>query len=88
MSKQTRTIEYIGEILPDGHISLPDEVMEKLDLISYHKVKVTIVLVDIPQASDEKKGWDIFRLLGRDAAGGKLTNASVNHDKYIYGKEK
>jgi len=87
MSKQTRTIEYTGEILPDGHISLPDEVIEKLDLISHHKVKVTITL-DLPHTPDEEKGWDIFRLLGRDAPGGKLTNASVNHDKYIYGKEK
>ena len=87
MSEKTKTIEYIGEILPDGHISLPDEIMGKLDLVSHNKVKVTITL-DIPQASDEKKGWDIFKLLGRDAADGKLTNASVNHDKYIYGKEK
>lgn len=87
MAKPTRTIEYIGEILPDGHISLPDEVMEKLDLISHHKVKVTITL-DTPHTLDEEKGWDIFRLIGRDASGGKLTNASVNHDKYIYGKGK
>jgi len=87
MSKQTITIEYVGEILPDGHISLPDEVMEKLDLISHDKVKVSITL-NIPHTSDEKKGWDIFRLLGHDAPGGKLANASANHDRYIYGKEK
>jgi len=33
-----------------------------------------------------KKGRDVFRLLGRDASKGKLENASVKHDEYIYGK--
>ncbi len=33
-----------------------------------------------------KKGWDVFRLLGRDALKGKLEDASVRHNEYIYGK--
>jgi hypothetical protein len=35
-----------------------------------------------------QKGWEVFRRLGKDAIGGKLSNASTNHDKYLYGKEK
>ena len=33
----------------------------------------------------EKKGWNILKELGENAAEGKLENPSVNHDKYIYG---
>lgn len=87
MSGKLKTIEYIGKILPDGHLSLPDEIREELDLNFRQDVRVTIT-VDIPHTSEEKKGWDVFRLLGRDASNGKLENASVKHDEYIYGKNR
>ncbi len=38
------------------------------------------------QASE--KGWDIFEFLGNDAAEGCLKNASEDHDRYLYGKQK
>jgi len=79
-----RTIEYIGEILPDGHLSIPDEVKEELDQYKSNDLKITITVV----SSDQKRGWEIFRQMGKNAESGTLSNASVDHDKYLYGKSK
>lgn len=35
---------------------------------------------------DEETGWGVFLSLGQDAPKGKLQDASVNHDRYLYGK--
>ncbi len=32
-------------------------------------------------------GWDIFRSLGQDAPSGRLSNAAIEHDRYLYGKK-
>jgi len=32
------------------------------------------------------KGWEVFRSLGCDAQPGRLPNAAVEHDRYLYGK--
>jgi hypothetical protein len=34
------------------------------------------------------RGWKIFQNMGRNAQPGKLPNASVDHDRYLYGKGK
>jgi bifunctional DNA-binding transcriptional regulator/antitoxin component of YhaV-PrlF toxin-antitoxin module len=113
-----KVIEYIGEVLPDGHLSIPDEVRKELDLSPHCNVKIIINVETshvLNEASHEitaspreingcskssstaiisrgeqsgQKGWEVFRRLGKDAIGGKLSNASTNHDKYLYGKEK
>ncbi|MBM3235897.1 hypothetical protein FJZ31_06315 [Candidatus Poribacteria bacterium] len=93
-----KVIEYIGEVLPDGHLSIPDEVRRELDLSPHCNVKI-IINVETSHVLNEadheitaeqigQKGWEVFRRLGKDAIGGKLSNASTNHDKYLYGKEK
>jgi hypothetical protein len=84
MSKTEKIIEYIGEILPDGHLSIPDEVRKELDQYETDDLKITITILP----SDEKRGWEIFRQMGRNAESGTLPNASVDHDKYLYGKSK
>ncbi len=33
------------------------------------------------------KGWEVFRSLGADAQPGQLSNAAVEHDRYLYGKK-
>jgi len=38
------------------------------------------------EASGPEKGWNVFRSLGRDAQPGQLSNAAVEHDRYLYGK--
>jgi hypothetical protein len=85
MSVKTRKkIEYIGEILPDGHLSIPDEIKKELELHKSDNLKITLTLL----SSDEKRGWEIFRQMGRNAESGTLPNAWVDHDKYLYGKPK
>jgi hypothetical protein len=81
-----KVIEYIGEVLPDGHLSLPDEVQKQLGLSLHRSVKVTIAVED-SRVLDEKKGWEAFRRMGQDAADSKLPNASTKHDQYLYGKK-
>ena len=41
-----KTEEYIAEVMPDGHLSIPETVTKELDLKPHAKVKVTIEKVD------------------------------------------
>ena len=38
------------------------------------------------ERQESQKGWEVFRSLGRDAQPGRLSNAAVEHDRYLYGK--
>jgi len=38
------------------------------------------------ERQESAKGWEVFRSLGRDAQPGRLPNAAVEHDRYLYGK--
>lgn len=40
------------------------------------------------QPNSSAMAWGIFRSLGKDAKVGKLPNAAVEHDRYLYGKGK
>lgn len=35
-------IEYIAEVLPDGHLSLPENIIKKLKLKAHSKLRVQI----------------------------------------------
>jgi hypothetical protein len=37
-----KAIEYIAEILPDGHLSVPDSVIKKFNLKSRSKLRISI----------------------------------------------
>ena len=39
---KTKSVAYLAVILPDGHLSIPDEIRKKLKHISKKKVKVSI----------------------------------------------
>jgi hypothetical protein len=43
---------------------------------------------DEAEQPESPKGWEIFRSLGYDAQSGRLPNAAVEHDRYLYGKER
>lgn len=47
-----KAYEYFGEVLSDGHLSLPEELKEKLKTDS--KVRVMLLL------DDEETAWDKF----------------------------
>ena len=40
----TKSIEYLADLLPDGHLSIPDKIRKKLKGISNKKVRVRIEL--------------------------------------------
>ena len=89
-----KVIEYIGEILPDGHLGR--EIRKELGLSPHHNVRITItvetsraldeVVHEVTAERSEQKGWEVFRRLGQDSIGGKLSDASTRHDHYLYGK--
>jgi hypothetical protein len=39
------------------------------------------------ERQESSKGWEVFRSLGCDAQSGRLPNAAVEHDRYLYGKK-
>ena len=45
-----KAYEYYGEILPDGHLSLPEDLKEKLKADS--KIRVMLLL------DEDEKAWD------------------------------
>ena len=45
-----KAYEYYGEILPDGHLSLPEDLKNKLKADS--KIRVMLLL------DEDEKGWD------------------------------
>jgi hypothetical protein len=77
--------EYIGNVLPDGHLSVPEEVRQALALEPHTQIQVTIRLLQ-PDAEQVQKAWMAFRHLGQDAGPGRLPDASTQHDRYLYGK--
>ena len=80
-----KVIEYIAEVLPDGSLTLPDNIRKELG--SQTQVKVTLA-VETPSTIDAQKGWQIFKTLGKDAVAGKLSNTSTKHDEYLYSTRK
>jgi len=82
-----RVIEYVGEILPDGHLCVPEEVRQVLASAAYTQLQVTLRLLQ-PEAEQLQAAWEAFRQLGQDAVPGHLPDAAVSHDQYLYGKER
>ena len=40
------------------------------------------------ERQESTRGWEVFRSLGSDAEPGRLSNAAIEHDRYLYGKER
>lgn len=78
--------EYVGEVLGDGHLSLPEAVREELGLQPSARVQVVL---SVPEADSEavREAWELFQEMGRDAAAGCLPNAATEHDRYLYGRK-
>jgi hypothetical protein len=80
-----QVIEYVGEILPDGHLSVPEEVRQTLTSMAYTQLQVTIRLLQ-PQGEQMQAAWAAWQRLGQDATPGCLADAAAAHDRYLYGK--
>ncbi len=44
------TLNYIGEVMPDGHISLPEHIAAILNLRPQSRIKVTIERLEKAQS--------------------------------------
>jgi len=44
-------------------------------------------VMDEVERRESPTGWEVFRSLGRDAQPGRLANAAVEHDRYLYEKK-
>ncbi len=40
----TEPVEYLADLLPDGHLSIPEKIRKKLERVSKKKVRVCIDL--------------------------------------------
>lgn len=40
----TEPVEYVADLLPDGHLSIPEKIRKKLERVSKKKVRVSIDL--------------------------------------------
>jgi len=46
-----KNLEYIAEILPDGHLSIPEAISKKLNLKSHTKYRISILPIDTKKKS-------------------------------------
>jgi hypothetical protein len=50
-----KTFEYITQILPDGHIPIPEAILKKLNLKTQSKIRISISRIE-----NQKKGLAYF----------------------------
>jgi len=84
-------IEYEGEVLPDGELSIPEEVRQRLAATPHASVRVTIQILTAlrtPVPAQTEDAWEAFDQLGQSRDPGRLPEASVRHDEYLYGKKR
>ncbi len=82
-----RHAEYTGEVLEDGHLSLPEAVRKQLNLQPAELVQVVISVPENRKTAAED-AWNLFRAMGQNAVSGRLKNASTEHDRYLYSSER
>jgi len=84
-------IEYEGEVLPDGNLPIPQEVRQQLAATPHTMVRVIIQILPTSQtiaAEQREDAWEAFDQLGQSLEPGRLPDASVRHDEYLYGKKR
>jgi len=82
MTKTIQAIYSDGQIRPLETLELPEGTSLK-------------IVVDMPEAvgkpdvqGSAEAAWDVFRSLGRNAQPGQLADPSIEHDRYLYGKQR
>ncbi|NOZ04859.1 MAG: hypothetical protein GXP41_00695 [Chloroflexi bacterium] len=56
-------------------------------LVLPKEIRILPISDEADASQTTPRGWDVFRSLGRDAQPGKLPNAAVDHDHYLYSKK-
>ncbi len=64
-----KAVEYLANVLSDGHLSIPDEIRKKLKHISKKKVKVSIEVVSLHGVKRKHPAFGIWadRLSGKSS---------------------
>ena len=60
-----RVIAYVGEILPDRHLFVPEEVVRFWHRHPLTQLQVTIRVLR-PEAEQVQAAWEVLRQLGQD----------------------
>jgi len=55
-------------------------------IVQSGEIRILSAPTKIASQTSSEKAWNVFRALGRNARIGKLPNAGVEHDRYLYGK--
>ena len=59
-TRQAKSVEYLADILPDGHLSIPEEIRKKLKHASKKKVKVSIEVKSIKELKKKHPAFGIW----------------------------
>ena len=78
-------VSYVGKVLKDGHLSLPKEAREALQLADGQEVEVLVHTRDDAQQLSDEAYAPLRQLIGLAKTGKR--DASVQHDTYLYGKK-
>jgi len=52
------------------------------------EIRVLAMPPQVEEQEPSQEGWNVFRSLGCDAQPGRLSNAAIEHDRYLYGKSR
>lgn len=52
------------------------------------EIRISTAPAKVAPPSSSAMAWSIFRSLGKNAKAGKLPNAAMEHDRFLYGKGK
>ena len=77
-------VNYVGKVLKDGHLSLPKEAREALQLEAGQEVEVLVRTRDNAQQLSDEAYAPLRKLIGLAKRGKR--DAAVQHDTYLYGK--
>ena len=61
-----KAVEYKGKLLPDGHLSCPDEVKKQLHLTNGSRVKVAISPLEQERITKLKGIWEGIEITAED----------------------
>ena len=79
------SVTYVGKVLRDGRLSLPKKVREALKLEVGQEVEVVVRPCSDAQQLPDEAYAPLRKLIGLAKTG--KPDASVHHDKYLYGRE-
>ncbi|PIX45650.1 MAG: hypothetical protein COZ06_12650 [Armatimonadetes bacterium CG_4_10_14_3_um_filter_66_18] len=76
------SVAYVGEVLTDGHLSMPETALRQLSLQRGQKVEVVVRPCEDDEPLPPEAYEPLRELIGMAKHG--RPDGSVNHDKYLY----